>query len=142
MNRFRNRCGTRIRIICRLETALNFAPETRWFLPRHYGSAQQKKEKARARRLHKDAESSSRLPGGAECAYFQAQRLIGSSQRSDTANRLPEVSVNIAVPRRPDFLDQSCSTFWWQAPKPDHNHCVGKRHLYRLSHFAYTSHRP
>jgi hypothetical protein len=37
------------------ERALPYAPETRWFLTRHYGSAQQKKEKALARQQEKDA---------------------------------------------------------------------------------------
>jgi hypothetical protein len=32
-----------------------YAPETRWFLTRHYGTAQQRKEKAQARQREKDA---------------------------------------------------------------------------------------
>jgi hypothetical protein len=31
------------------ESALPYAPETRWFLTRHYGTAQPRKEKAQAR---------------------------------------------------------------------------------------------
>lgn len=37
------------------ERALRYAPETRWFLTRHYGSAQQKKEKAQARQQEENA---------------------------------------------------------------------------------------
>lgn len=37
------------------ERALTYAPETRWFLTRHYGTAQQRKEKAQARQREKDA---------------------------------------------------------------------------------------
>jgi hypothetical protein len=41
-----------IRTLSRLgliDRAVIYAPEARWFLTRHYGSAQQRKEKARAR---------------------------------------------------------------------------------------------
>jgi hypothetical protein len=37
------------------ERALTYAPETRWLLTRHYGTIQQRKEKARARQREKDA---------------------------------------------------------------------------------------
>jgi hypothetical protein len=37
------------------ERALPHAPETRWFLTRHYGTAQERKEKAQARQREKDA---------------------------------------------------------------------------------------
>jgi hypothetical protein len=45
-------CLTRL---CLVERALWYAPETRWFLTRHYGTIQQIKEKAQARQREKDA---------------------------------------------------------------------------------------